>query len=153
LDPESVSLFNKICRYCALQERSLSQVKKKLALYGVSELISDKLTKLLVEEGFLKNSRYAIAYARGKFRMNKWGKTKISLELKHQGVADDEIKNALAKIDDTEYRLMLTDLLMKKNKTLSGKIGVKKKASLVRFALGKGFESDLVWDIVNKLGH
>lgn len=50
------------------------------------------LLSQLIEENYLNEERFAIAYAGGKFRINQWGKTKIKYNLTQKQVSNYCIK-------------------------------------------------------------
>src|SRR5690606_26754360 len=93
LTPEQA--LQKLKHYCAYQERSHSEVVEKLYSLGVWKREHDAIIASLIEEGYLNEERFAIAFAGGKFRMKKWGRTKIKYELKQRQVSEYSIKKAL----------------------------------------------------------
>ncbi len=68
-----VAIMLRVRKYCALRERSVKEVNKKLFELDVMEDKVPLIVEKLKEEGFLNENRYASAYARGKFRNKKWG--------------------------------------------------------------------------------
>jgi regulatory protein len=76
----------KIEKFCAYQERSHQQVKRKLQGYGLNGMDADILLVELMHANFLNEERFAMAYARGKFKIKGWGKAKIKQGLKREGV-------------------------------------------------------------------
>src|SRR6478735_4591510 len=64
-------------KYCAYQERSQQEVRDKLYTFGLHKNQVEELISRLISDGFLKEERFAIAYATGKFRSKKWGVIKI----------------------------------------------------------------------------
>jgi regulatory protein len=141
--------FSKICRYCAYQERSHSEVKNKLLEYGLRSAQVDEILAHLITEGFLNEERYAKAFAGGKFRIMKWGKLKIQRELESSGVSPRNIAIGLKEIDSSEYSRALFSLVKKKSSQLEDENIFKKKSKVARFVIGKGFEPELVWETVN----
>ncbi|HEV8079593.1 MAG TPA: hypothetical protein VGP43_02700 [Chitinophagaceae bacterium] len=67
----------KIKLYCAYQERCHKEVKEKLYSLGLYKKDVEQLISQMIEENYLNEERFAIQYAGGKFRMNKWGRIKI----------------------------------------------------------------------------
>jgi regulatory protein len=51
-------------------------------------------------------------------------------------------------IAPADYRTTLTELLDKKRRTLRDDSPLVVKQKLVRYALSKGYESDLVWQVL-----
>jgi regulatory protein len=137
-------------KYCSYQERSHSEVRSKLLELGVRGNDLENVIVKLIEEGFLNEQRFAIAYGGGKFRMKNWGKKKIEQQLKAKGVSDYSIRQAVKEIDDGDYRKSLQQLLQKKATTLKDKNIFTLKQKLSNFLIGKGYERNLVWEEVNK---
>src|SRR3989442_13610445 len=108
-------------KYCAYQERSHSEVRSKLLELGMRGNDLENVIVRLIEEGFLNEERFAVAYGGGKFRMKNWGKKKIEQHLKAKGVSDYSIKQAVKGINDDDYKKSLQQLLQKKAATLKDK--------------------------------
>jgi regulatory protein len=140
--------FSKICRYCAYQERSHREVKNKLFEYGLYSSEADELLSKLITENFLNEERYARAFSGGKFRMMKWGKVKIQKELEQEGLTPRCIARGLSEIDTKDYVKTLTTLINKKFAQLDEPNLYKKKNKVARYVTGKGYESELVWDVL-----
>ncbi|MEP6674589.1 MAG: regulatory protein RecX [Ferruginibacter sp.] len=142
----------KIKQFCTYQERSHAEVKEKLYLYGLYPKEVDEIVSNLVQDNYLNEERFAIQFAGGKFRMKKWGRVKIKYELKQKRVSEYCIKKALKEIDEDDYLQTLNDLLEQKLKTLKSEknIFIKKKKLQV-YLMQKGFESDLLRELINKI--
>ncbi len=146
--------FRKIKHYCAYQERNHAEVKKKLYGFGLYKDEVEELISKLIEEDYLNEERFAIAYAGGKFRVNKWGKTKILYELKQKQLSPYCIKKAMASIDDQDYEKCLQKLATEKLKLLKSEKNIfTKKAKLQNYLVGKGYEFDWVRKVVGELGN
>ena len=141
----------KIKNWCAYQERSQNETRYQLLSYGLTIEEADLLISKLIVENFLNEERFAVALAGGKLRIKHWGKTKIKYELKKHKVSDYCLKFALKNIDDDEYEKILTLLLEKKIST--SKTSDKKKLfnTVLKYALSKGFELELVSQKLNIL--
>lgn len=140
----------KAASFCAYQERSLKEARQRLREW---ELTEDEIEPIITEltiQNYLNEERFARAFAGGKFRVKKWGRLKIKQELKLRGVSNDLIQKGLSEIDGDDYEETLRDLLEKKARSLRGEsLDIKQK--LVRFALSRGFESDIVWDLLKTI--
>lgn len=138
--------------YCAYQERCHSEVKDKLFGFGLNTLEVDEITSKLIEENYLNEERFALLFAGGHFRTKQWGRVKIKYELKKKQVSEYCIKKALAAIDPADYSKTLYRLAEKKLLTLKGEknIFIRKK-KLQDHLMQKGFENDLIKEIVNTL--
>ena len=138
--------------YCAYQERCHSEVADKLYSYGLNKNETAQIISTLIEENYLNEERFAIQYAAGHFRTKHWGRIKMKYELKKKGVSIYCIKKALQAIDDEDYANTLNRLAELKLATLkSEKNKFIKKRKLQDHLLVKGFENDLVREIVNRI--
>jgi regulatory protein len=146
----STEAFLKISHYCAYQERSHKEVRNKLYEYGLHKDAVEELMSRLITEGFLNEERFAKAFAGGKFRMKKWGRNKIVHELEALGVTQRCIRTGLSEIDDAAYKKVLRDLLKKKLAQSSEANAFKKRDKAARFAIGKGYEPESVWQILKE---
>ncbi len=129
----------KIRRFCAYQERSQRQVIDKLKSYGLLPLAADELLLELIQENYLNEQRFAKAFARGKFGIKGWGKTKIEHALYQHGVSKPCIAAALAEIDDAKYADTLAALLQKKWDSLKGEHPNTRKQKVIRYLMAKGY--------------
>ncbi len=142
----------KLKQYCAYQERCHSEVKEKLAGYGVYGDDAAEIISKLIEENYLNEERFAIHFAGGRFRVKQWGRVKIRYELKQKLVSEYCIKKALKSIDPDDYEITLQKLAEQKLKTLKGEKNIFiKKRKLQDFLLQRGFETDLIREVVKKV--
>ena len=141
----------KIARWCAYQERSQQEVRDKLYDYGLHKTQVELLLSSLITDGFLNEERFAIAFEGGKFRILGWGKVKIKLALKQKKVSDYCIRKAIQQIDDNAYLKKLNQVVQKRSKEEKEKDPFKRKYKLAQYAISRGFESDLVADVVGNL--
>ena len=138
--------------YCAYQERCHSEVKDKLFGFGLNQSEVDEITSKLIEENYLNEERFALLYAGGHFRTKQWGRVKIKYELKKKQVSEYCIKKALASLDAALYSKTLYRLAEKKLLTLKGEKNIfVRKRKLQDHLLQKGFENDLIREIVSTL--
>jgi regulatory protein len=133
-------LFHKAASYCSISEHCISDVEEKLVAWKVPEQQRKKLINKLLEEDFINENRYALAFVRDKFRFNKWGKIKIELSLKAKGLNPEIIQMALSAIDEGEYQEMLASILKSKLATREYEYEYEKQGKLFRFAQSRGFE-------------
>jgi regulatory protein len=134
--------------YCAYQERSQQEVRDKLYEWGLQSSIVENIISGLITDNFLNEERFAKAYAQGKFRQKGWGKMKIKQGLKFKKVPDVLIKKALQGIPDDEYLKMLESVLIKKAATVTEKEEFTRFYKLQRYALTRGYENDLIIDVL-----
>jgi len=140
--------YKKAADYCAYQERCQQEVRNKLYHWGLHSEDVENVIALLITDGFVNEERFSKAFAGGKFRMKKWGKVKIKKELKQKNISDYCIRKGLGEIDNKEYIKSLKDIIDKKAGEIRGKNKFKKLNRVASFAISKGYESELVWDII-----
>ena len=141
----------KLHSYCAYQERSHQEVRRKLDSLGVYGSPADEIIADLITAGYLNEERFAKAFAGGKFRIKGWGRVRIQRELETHGVTKNCIRSGMKEIDDDDYKKTLEKLLRKKAATLSDNTPIIRRDKLGRFAIGKGYESDLVWKTLDEI--
>jgi regulatory protein len=142
----------KAANYCAYQERTHAEVRERLAEWGIYGNDAEQIIAGLIEENFLSEERFAKAFAGGKFRVKNWGRLKIKYELKARGLSDYCIRVGMAEIEDDEYLNTLNEILEKKTKELKFEKDKQiLKQKLARYAIGKGYESDLVWEVIGRI--
>lgn len=138
----------KLEAYCAYQERCLFEIETKLASLNSSPSDLTSILTHLKECNFFNQERFAISYAIGKFRNNKWGKQKIKAGLFHKKISSDLISKALSTIDKAEYKSMLQDLYEKKWLSLKAeKNEFERKQKTLRYLQSKGFEYDEISEL------
>jgi len=147
----SAEALARIYRYCAYQERSHQEVKNKLYEYGLYSSEVDELLSRLITEGFLNEERFAKAFAGGKFRMKKWGRLKIQNKLESLGLTNRCIGRGMKEIDAVDYSKVLKDLLKKKAQQTIEENPYKRRDKVARFAIAKGYEPELVWEMVKEI--
>lgn len=135
--------------YCAYQERSQQEVRNKLYSWGVYPNEVENIIAELISENFINEERFASAYVSGRFKMKSWGKLKIQQALKMKGISGIILKDALNSIDMDDYLSRLDSVLEKKAKTLPEKNPYKRKMKLANYAAGRGYESNLIFEILN----
>jgi len=144
-----VEALGRMRKYCAYQERSHKEVRTRLLEHGLRGNDLENVIVKLIEEGYLNEERFAIAFAGGKFRVKNWGKKKIEQQLKARGVSTYSINKALNEIGIQDYKKSLSILLKKKAATLKDKNLFSKKQRLSSFLISKGYESEVVFQSVN----
>lgn len=142
------SALNKAMYLCSKREYCREEIRQKLVSWDVSNSDSEKILESLVAERFIDESRYANAFTRDKFKYNKWGKVKIASQLKLKRIPKDIISESLGGIDHDAYVQLLKDLLTAQKKRTKANSEYELKGKLLRFALSKGFESSLVYEIL-----
>jgi regulatory protein len=146
MSPEHTYLLNKARKYCSYQERCLADVKTKLKEWNAAEKTVEKIIQTLEKEDFINEERYAIAFALGKLRNNKWGRNRIFYAMTRKQIPEIYIQMGLNEIDDEEYIQILKSVL--KSKKTVEKDEFKRNNKLVKYAVQKGFQASLAWKVI-----
>lgn len=141
----------KIHSYCAYQERSHQEVRRKLDSMGIYGASAEELIAELITAGYLNEERFARAFAGGKFRIKGWGRVRIQRELESHGVTRNCIRAGMLEIEEEDYQRALEKLLRKKAATLTVENPLIRRDKLARYAIAKGYESDRVWRTLMEL--
>lgn len=141
----------KLQRYCVYQDRCHKEVREKLSDLGVWGDDAGEIMVELIADKFLDEERFARSFVRGKHRFKKWGRIKIKQELRKKDITGYCLKMGFKEIEEEEYLETLTILLEKKKRLTRAKNDYELKIKLAKYAMTKGYESHLVWEVVNDL--
>jgi regulatory protein len=144
--PQDTFLLERARKYCAYQERCIFDVKQKLIEWSASEKTIEEIINQLEEEDMINEERYAVSFAVGKLRNNKWGKNKIFYALMQKHIPELYVQMGLSEIDDEEYLGVLKGLL--KSKKINEANEYRRNQKLVKFVMQKGFQADLAWKVL-----
>jgi len=135
----------KLEHYCAYQERCHQEVRQKLqSMHMIPEAI-DVIVVHLLKHNYLNEERFAKTFVRGKFRIKKWGRCRLTQELKKKDIGKINITQAISEISETEYIEVFNDLAEKKHKQLTSGTKLQKKRKFIDYLLYRGWETHLVY--------
>jgi len=137
--------------FCVYQERCHKEVEKKLIAIKMIPEARDHIILHLLQNNFLNEERFSKAFARGKFSIKRWGKIRITNELKFRNISSYNIKSALKEINDDDYLASLNFIAEKKISLIKDTNKYAKKKKLSSYLMSKGYESNLVYKVVNEL--
>jgi len=142
----------KIAAFCAYQERNQKEVEAKLREYGLNEDEAGEIIIRLSREKLLDEERFAQAFVRGKVNIKKWGRRRITQELKQKGISDYCIKVGMKEIDGDMYYQNLLDVLEKRDRVEKERNQRLRRQKLTMFLTVKGYENDLIRMALDDLG-
>lgn len=154
MDKDQKKVYNideareKIRAFCAYRERSHREVSDKLFEYGFYEDSRNHLISELIQENFLNEERFARAYVRGKFRIKHWGRKKIEQGLYYHQLSDYVMRKAFSEIPEDEYQQTLEQVIEKSWRNTRLKDAFKRKGKVASYAIRRGFEPELVWEVL-----
>jgi len=141
----------KLESYCAYQERCHKEVVSKLREMKMIPEAIDQIVVHLITENYLNEERFAQSFARGKFNIKKWGKNRITNELKQRHISAYNIKTALKEIDAEVYLTAFDELARKRLNQLTEKNLQKRRKKLADYLFYRGWESHLVYAKIKEL--
>ena len=149
LTPDQV--LDKMAKYCAYQERCVKDVRDKMKTFDIPEGEKAEILEYLIDNRFVSDDRFARSFVRGKINQSGWGLNKIRFHLMQKGIAKETIDEALGQTDEETYRQRLINILKVKAKTIKAENDFEKKRKLAAYAMQKGFEGGLVWEVLKEL--
>jgi regulatory protein len=146
-----IDALEKARSFCAYQERSQQEVIKKLQSFRLDEDEMNYVLLQLIQGDYLNEERFAQAYVSGKIRIKKWGRRKIRHHLKQKGLTDKCIEIGFQEVEDEEYLETLRNVASYKWENVKESNTYKKKQKVMSYLYGKGFESDLIQDVLKEI--
>lgn len=143
--------LSRLAALCARSEQCIQSCTEKLTRWGVSADDATAIIQHLIDKKYIDERRYANLFTKDKHKLAHWGKNKIANALKLNKIPSAYIDEALAQIPDESYETQLTDLVMKKLKSCKAKNAYDLKAKLYRFAISRGFESNLALSAIENI--
>ncbi len=136
--------FDKAAACCSGAEHCLSDIRKKLDKWNLGKERQEEVLARLQAEKFIDEARFSRCFVRDKFRCNRWGRVKIMQALRLKNIPDACCREALAEIEEEEYLRTLRKVLQVKARGLKAGSDHERNGKLIRFALGRGFEMDVI---------
>ncbi len=146
MSPEHTFLMDKARHYCSYQERCIYDVKMKLLEWKAADKTIEKIIRKLEEEDYINEERYAVSFATGKLRNNKWGRVKIFHALMQKHIPELFVQMGLGELDEKEYIDTLKSIIA--SKKIAEPNQYRKNNKLVKYAVQKGFQAQLAWQVI-----
>ena len=138
--------------YCALAERCTHDLVRKMSEWEVPEEEFESILERLKQEKFLDDDRYANSFVADKWKLDQWGRSKISNGLFHKGFGEQQIQRALDTIDQDEYVGIMESVLTRKRETIKKETPVQQMKKIISFGTSRGYEEELIWRWLEKEG-
>lgn len=132
-------------RFIGYKARTKKEVTEKLKEKEFSNEITDEVIALLEKYNYINDEAFARAYIKERFNSKGYGALRISYELKHKGIADDIINEALSDMSLNEEERAV--LLIKKKlayKSIDIQNDLKEKQRLYGYLARRGFSYDTI---------
>lgn len=143
--------LNRASALCARSEQAPADIREKLVKWGLNAGDAAEVLHRLTEQGFLDEQRFARAFVNDRFAFNGWGRVKIAHQLRLKRIPAEIIADAMAVIDEEQYRRRLVELLHAKWRTVKEREPRAAWAAMMRFAASRGFEADIAGQCVKQV--
>ena len=143
--------LSRLQRYCTYQDRCHIEVERKLTEMRMIPQAKEQIIMSLIEDDYLNEERFALAFVKGKFRIKKWGRIRLKAELKKRKISKYLIKSALEQISEKDYLFTFEELANRKANSIKADSILLKKKKLADYLIYRGWESNLVYKKVNQL--
>ena len=150
--PEQQSAYFKATALCSRGETCTFDIQAKLKVWGLMDEDVKAVINQLTKEKYLDDERFARAYVKDKFRFNNWGRQKLAYMLNAKKIGKEIQEAAFEEIEEDTYSDKLLKLLTDKERTIKAKDQYDKRNKLMRFAMGRGFESNVIYAAFKELG-
>jgi len=146
---------NSAFRYLSNRNHSALELRTKLKKKGFDSEIIQKIIVELKDKKYLDDFVFAENFVRNRVERRKEGVVKITSELYKKGISREIIEEVTSSINENpknfENAFQLGknkyEKIQKRGDTDKNKI----KSKLFNFLKGRGFTSDVIFDVVNKI--
>ena len=142
--------LNYAATLCNRAEYCSAEITEKLRKKGLAPADIHIIIQKLIDLRLIDDSRYAHAFVRQKAQNQLWGRRKIAIELRRKRIDADIISNALDQIDKNDYLNTLKTVIARKARTLADPDDRTARAVIARYAISRGFEPSLVFDLMHR---
>ncbi len=143
--------YDKLTRFCLYRERCTYEVVRKMYELQIPVDRHEKNIAQLKEENYLDEERFVKAYINAKIYLKKWGKKKIMAELSMKKLNKNLVQKYFLEVDDEVYISNLHHLAERKWNSIHKKEEKQKMASMYQYLGSKGYEMDLIKDVITEL--
>ncbi len=153
MSEESARLLQKLMALCSRGEKCESEAYQYMTQRGATPGEAALAVEYLTENQYVSNARYARAYTADKMRFNKWGKDKISLQLRIKKISDTDIRNAIDEIFDSEEEkeTIKAEMAKKLRGIKTGEPRQKVWEKLMRLAISRGYPMSACKPIISQI--
>jgi regulatory protein len=138
-------------RFLKIRQRSIGELREKLAAKGFSKATVDETVAFLVEKKFLDDRAFAKAWIRYR-QARPYGAGRIRMELRQKKIADDILQEELAAaFGEYEEEDVVFDLARRRAARYQGIDPAKRKKRVFDFLARRGFGLEAINKAVRKL--
>ena len=140
--------LNSAIRFLGARARSINEMRLYLKGKNVSATTIDTVIEKLIKENYLNDAEFAVLWVQNRETFNPKGAWALRQELRHKGICDTDIDDALTEYDDDTAAWNAVEKKQKLWKNLDTEI-LKKK--LYTFLGNRGFHYETANNVYHKL--
>lgn len=137
-------VLQKLTALCSRAEHCSGEMIEKMRKWEIDEDTQARVMAYLVKERYVDDARFCRSFIQDKIKYNKWGRRKIEQALWQKHVSKDISNPIFEEIDEEEYLQVLRPLLKSKRKSVKAESEYELNMKLIRFALGRGFDMEII---------
>lgn len=136
--------LRKLTALCAQGEHCSQEVLEKMRKWGLEETAQARCMEFLTREKYVDDVRYARFFINDKLKYNKWGRKKIEQALWLKGIGGEVSSSLLDEVEEQRYMEVLLPMMREKWKTIRASTDYERSMKLIRWAMGRGYDNDLI---------
>ncbi len=140
---EQQALF-KLTSQCSQSEHCTGEILDKMRKWGLADDVQARIMEYLIREKYVDDKRFCHFFVSDKIKYDKWGRRKIEQALYMKHVSQDISSTVLDAVPDEDYIAILRPLIRNKRKSVKAENEYESNMKLIRFALGRGFEINII---------
>lgn len=142
--------FERLADRAATTEMCSTEAEQKLRDWQIAPEEADAIIDRLIAERYIDDRRFAHAYVRDRINNARWGLLKIRRAMRLKRLPNLLIEEAIdAELNDETYCRNLAAALRSKARSMEQPLLPADRAKLVRFAASRGYEPDLILEMVD----
>ncbi|GAB3684631.1 hypothetical protein GCM10027589_53840 [Actinocorallia lasiicapitis] len=148
-DPEAAA--RELClRLLTLSPKTRAQLAEALARKEIPEEVAEKVLSRFSEVGLIDDEAFAQSWVRSRHTSRGLAPRALSAELRHRGVDDETIKEAVAELHPEDLESAARQLVVRKLRTTAGLDPDKRTRRLVAMLARKGYSPALAYQVVKE---
>lgn len=143
--------LRKLAAACAKAECCTGDMEEKMRRWGLGDDDIRANIEYLVSHKYVDDTRYCRAFVNDKITYNHWGRRKIEQGLWLKHIAPEVYEPILDEVAEERYAEVLAPLLKAKWPNIKAASDYERSGKLIKFAMGRGFELDVIKKCINRL--
>lgn len=141
--------LSKLTGLCARAEHCSGEMLDKMRQWGVDEEAQARIMEYLTKNKFVDDERFARFFINDKIKYNSWGRRKIEQALWMKHIDRTVYDPIFDEVDPEEYLAQLRPIIKQKLKTTKANSDYERSMKVIKYAMSRGFEIDLIRKCIN----